>query len=121
MTNILIIAGILLAYVVFKQMTGPKVEHIDGEQLDGYLKDQTVKRQFVDVRTPSEFSSRKIKGFKNLPLQSLQQSAGELDQEIPVVLLCASGARSMQAAALLNKMGFKNIINVKGGISLYKG
>lgn len=121
MTNILIIVGVMLAYVVFKQLTGPKVEHVSGEQLDALLKDHETRRQFVDVRTPSEYASRKIKGFKNIPLQSLQQSAGSLDQEMPIVLLCASGSRSMQAAQILSKIGFKKIINVRGGISLYRG
>jgi len=121
MENIWVIAALLTAYVVFKKLTGPKVEQITGEQLDVLLKDQEVKRQFIDVRTPAEYSGRKIKGFKNMPLQSLSQSAGSLEQDSPVVLICASGSRSMQAAGQLNKMGFKQIINVRGGISSYRG
>ncbi len=121
MTNILIMVAVIVVYLLIQKFTAPKVEHISVDQLKVYLKDQTITRQFVDVRTPQEFSNRKIKGFKNYPLQSLAIQANSLNKETPVVLMCASGMRSMKAASLLSKMGYKNILNVKGGISGYQG
>ena len=66
-----------------------------------------------------EFNSRKVKGFKNIPLDQLHKRMKEIDADMPVVLMCASGSRSMKAAKILNKNGYKIIVNVKGGISSY--
>ncbi len=120
MDTILYFIGALAAYALFSKLTAPKVENINGTQLDELLKDKTVKRQFIDVRTLDEFQSNKIKGFKNIPLQVLRRRASELKTELPLVLICASGSRSMRAARLLNKMGYKNLVNVKGGMNGYK-
>ena len=117
-----ILIAVTVAYVVFvlySKFTSPKVDAITGRDLDALIKDKQIKRQFVDVRTPNEFSGRKVKGFMNIPLDQLQRRASELNADQPVVLMCASGSRSLRAAKILSKSGFKNIINVKGGISSY--
>lgn len=108
-----------LALVIFQKITGPKVTTVKGNQLDELIKDKSVKRQFVDVRNVDEFNSRKVKGFKNIPLSVISKRMKEIDPEIPVVLMCASGARSMKAAQILSKAGYKNLYNVRGGISSY--
>lgn len=110
-----------LVFLIFNKLTAPKVEHVSGKMLDQMIGDKTNKKQFIDVRTPGEFSSRKVKGFQNIPLDQLQKRIKEINAEIPVVLMCASGSRSMKAAKILSKNGFKNIVNVKGGISTYSG
>ncbi len=120
MTNIIIFGAAIVAYFVFKKLTEPKVDKINGETLNQMLKDKTVKRQFVDVRTPSEFKANNIKGFRNIPLQSLASRAKELDKEKPVVLMCASGSRSMQAARILKRLGVETIVNLSGGLSAYR-
>lgn len=96
-----------------------KVENIDGNQLIELLGDKASNYQFVDVRTPGEFNSGRIKEFINIPLQVLENSLSELDKEIPVVLICASGSRSVFAARLLKSAGFSSILNVRGGISIF--
>ncbi len=110
-----------LIFLIFNKLTAPKVEHVSGKMLDQMIGDKTNKKQFIDVRTPGEFSSRKVKGFQNIPLDQLQKRIKEINTEIPVVVMCASGSRSMKAAKILSKNGFKNIVNVKGGISTYSG
>ena len=119
-----ILLAVTVAYLVllvFNKLTAPKVEHVSGKLLDQMIGDKSNKKQFIDVRTPGEFSSRKVKGFQNIPLDQLQKRIKEINAEIPVVLMCASGSRSMKAAKILSKNGFKNIANVKGGISTYSG
>lgn len=111
-------AGYILL-VLINKITAPKVDHVSGRDLDGLIKDKQAKRQFIDVRTASEFSERKVKGFTNIPLDQLGRRVKELSPDKPVVVMCASGSRSMRAARILNKNGFKQIINVKGGIATY--
>jgi len=97
------------------------IENIDSTTLNQLLGDSDAKRQFIDVRTPEEYYSRNIKAFKNIPLQSLEQRVSELDKNTPVVVICASGGRSMSAANFLKGQGFSQILNVRGGMSMYRG
>lgn len=117
-----ILLAVVVAYLLFfvyNKLTAPKVEHVSGNMLDQMVSDKSNKKQFIDVRTPSEFSSRKVKGFQNIPLDQLQKRIKEIDATMPVVVMCASGSRSMKAAKILSKNGIKNIVNVRGGISTY--
>lgn len=120
MTNIIIFGVAIVAYFAFKKLTEPKVDKINSETLNQMLKDKSIKRQFIDVRTQSEFKTNNVKGFRNIPLQSLASRAKELDKEKPVVLMCASGHRSMQAAKILKRLGVETIVNLSGGLSAYR-
>ncbi|HEY8658035.1 MAG TPA: rhodanese-like domain-containing protein [Hanamia sp.] len=60
----------------------------------------------VDVRTPGEFMGGNVKGSINIPLQQIQQRLDEIKQmPQPVILCCASGARSEQATRFLKSNG----------------
>ena len=52
----------------------------------------------------------------NIPLDALASRLGELPKNRPIVLYCASGARATQAAAILARSGFKDVVNA-GGIA----
>ena len=65
----------------------------------------------VDVRSAGEFSAGSLPGSVNIPLGELSKRAGELNKEKPVILCCASGARSGAGAGILEKMGFKTVVN----------
>lgn len=110
------IIGIVVLFIIFRKLTEPKVEHINMDQLNGMLKEKGVKRQYIDVRTSGEFNGHKVKGFKNMPLQTLRNKLDQLSKEEPIVLICASGTRSMSAARVLKKAGYNSLINVKGGL-----
>ena len=77
--------------------------------------------QLIDVRTPGEYKSYHAPGFKNISLNELSKRHSEINKNQMVVLMCASGNRSMQAASLLSKLDFTSIANFKGGISQFKG
>lgn len=60
----------------------------------------------VDVRTPMEFYSGSVAGSINIPLNELHLRLDEIKQlQAPLVLCCASGGRSGQAAAFLKNQG----------------
>ena len=67
--------------------------------------------QVVDVRTPEEFAQAHADGSRNIPLDQLQSRAAELDRARPVVVCCASGARSSMARSLLVRAGFPDVHN----------
>lgn len=64
----------------------------------------------IDVRTPGEFKSGHVRGAKNIPLQEIQRRKKEILQlNKPVIVCCASGARSGQANAMLKGMGVDSL------------
>lgn len=65
----------------------------------------------VDVRTPAEFLAGSSAGSVNIPLAELERSLARLDPSKPVVVCCASGARSAAARAILKGHGFKEVVN----------
>lgn len=80
----------------------------------------TVGAFLIDVRTPSEYRNGHIEGSVNFPLDRIMDVADAIgDKDTPIFVYCHSGARSAQATALLNRMGYKNVRNI-GGIVNYK-
>jgi rhodanese-related sulfurtransferase len=72
----------------------------------------------LDVREPDENAEFNIGGTL-LPLgqiTSFQTDVIDDWKEETVYVYCRSGKRSMQACMFLEQAGFKNIINVEGGI-----
>ena len=75
----------------------------------------------LDVRTPDEYRQGHIPGSKNVPLQSIDKVADMIEgKATPIFVHCLRGARSRQAAAVLQQMGYSNVKNI-GGISAYTG
>lgn len=67
--------------------------------------------QIVDVRTPQEFAQGHARSSRNIPLNELAVRASELERSKPVVVCCASGARSSMAKSLLERAGFPSVHN----------
>jgi len=62
----------------------------------------TNKKTIIDVRTHGEFMGGNVKGSINIPLQEIQQRIHEIKKMAPpIILCCASGARSGQATQFL--------------------
>jgi len=67
----------------------------------------------IDVRSAGEFSSGHIAGARNIPLEALgQRIQGAVpDRNAAILVYCRSGMRSGQARALLQNMGYQQVIN----------
>ena len=74
--------------------------------------------RIVDVRGMDEFTGLlgHIRGAELIPLEQLVARAAELKGGPPVVTVCRSGARSAQAAVLLQKAGIRDVANLAGGM-----
>lgn len=71
--------------------------------------------KIIDVRTPAEFKDGAYPGAVNMPLALLPLKLKELEpRTAPIVLYCASGARSGQGMRLLKQNGFTDVINAGG-------
>jgi len=74
----------------------------------------------IDVREPWEYSNGYAKGAKNIPLSQLSQRFNEIPADRDILLICQSGSRSRQAAALLQQRNIPHVTNVTGGTSIWK-
>ena len=62
--------------------------------------------KIIDVRTIAEYQEGHVPGSINIPLSEIQSRVNELkEMDGELVLCCASGNRSGQAAAYLNSIG----------------
>ncbi len=80
--------------------------------------DAGEKINLLDVREPHENAAFNI-GGQLMPLgliQSLQIDEIEHLKDETVYIYCRSGNRSGQACLMLEPCGFKNVINVTGGM-----
>ena len=75
----------------------------------------------IDVCEPAEFAAGHAVGARNIPLSTLEGAkALPTNKALPVVLLCASGARASRAAAQLRKAGFEKAVAVSGGLPAWR-
>lgn len=80
--------------------------------------DAGEKINLVDVREPHEHAEFNI-GGQLVPLgkvQTMQVDELEDMKDDTVYVYCRSGNRSGQACLILETMGFKNVVNVAGGM-----
>ncbi len=85
-------------------------EVIDGiEQLDpaAAAARMAAGAVMVDVREPEERAQARIPGTLFVPLRLLPSRLGELPKDKPLILQCAAGMRSHQAAKFLSNQGFE--------------
>ena len=104
----------------------PQISVLDLYQL---LCDQPEAVQVVDVRRPAEWEAGRIEQATLRPLDKLPTPAAKngapevlagLDARRPIAVHCKSGYRSSIACSLLDRAGFKNIINVVGGFDAWQ-
>ncbi len=73
----------------------------------------------IDVREPYEYDISRIQGAKLIPLGTLMDHVNELDSSKEYIIHCRSGARSAKAIQQLQKLGFRKLKNLAGGINAY--
>jgi molybdopterin/thiamine biosynthesis adenylyltransferase/rhodanese-related sulfurtransferase/molybdopterin converting factor small subunit len=78
--------------------------------------DRGDKLKIVDVREPNEYQINRIAGSLLMPLGDVPKRYNELDPEEEIVVHCKMGGRSAKAADFLRSVGFKRVLNLKGGI-----
>lgn len=76
---------------------------------------------FINVCTPAEYKEKHIAGVRNIPLDTLEQHANELNNKSTVYIHCRSGNRGRQAIEKLEKLGVTaELVNVEGGLMAWQ-
>ena len=96
----------------FGRMTAPSARAFLAEHPEALV---------LDVRNPDEWDGPlgHIEGARLLPLPELSARMAELEawKEKPILLVCRSGSRSGRAGDLLRVAGYRQLINLEGGMN----
>lgn len=97
------------------------MEEITVQEFKEKIADEDSNVLLLDVREPFEQYQSKIK-YENstlIPVDQLQSRLDEIEshKDKEIVCMCRSGSRSANACELLEKEGFSNVKNLKGGIN----
>lgn len=83
----------------------------------------TQQQRFIlDVREPSEYAAAHIDGVPLVPLGELAGRVEELQQhkDEMILIICRGGVRSAKACLILERAGFKDPVNIAGGMTAWK-
>lgn len=86
---------------------------------------QLINRQravVVDIRAPEEFAAGHVGGARNVPLEQLEAKLpGTVkNKSLPLLIVCASGARAQRAVATARKLGYEQAQALAGGLKSWK-
>lgn len=72
----------------------------------------------IDVRSRREFSEEHLNGAINIPLPEIKRNIGRYvkNKNKKILVYCEYGGRSAKAVEILNKLGYINAYNLKGGL-----
>jgi metal-sulfur cluster biosynthetic enzyme/rhodanese-related sulfurtransferase len=86
------------------------------------LYERTPELLVLDVRTEAEFARGHIPRAKLVPVDELEDRLRELpDRDVPVLVTCAAGGRSLTACQTLAQHGYTRLYNLVGGMHAWAG
>lgn len=75
----------------------------------------------IDIREDHERIGGFASGSRHLPMSAgFAESARSLSPSLPLLLICASGTRSLHAALAFREAGFAAAVSVAGGLSAWR-
>ncbi len=82
------------------------------------LRDYLEQKQplLLDVREPWEFDICRLQDSELVPMGRIPTWAEDADKDRPTVVICHHGIRSRQVAMYLENLGFREVINLAGGV-----
>lgn len=102
------------------------VSGVKAQQVDVPVFQQSIGKrgaQVFDVRTAGEFNTGHLHNALQADYTKKQEFVERvqyLDKQQPIYVYCLSGGRSTAAAKWMRENGFKEVIELKGGINAWK-
>jgi hydroxyacylglutathione hydrolase len=94
------------------------IAQVTADELSARMKSRQI--QVLDVRREPEWDAGHIEDAVWWPLDNFKVSPPEIDHDAAIAVHCKGGYRSMIASSLLQRAGFKNVINVIGGFDAWQ-
>jgi rhodanese-related sulfurtransferase len=82
------------------------------------LRQQHADIIILDVRNPDEYAICNLNGVL-IPMAELATRYKELNPEKQIIIHCHAGGRSKRATEFLLQQGFKQVYNLRGGITAW--
>lgn len=110
---------------MFFATTMAMAKYISMDIDESIIKDQNI--QIVDIRTPNEWQYGVLKGAILVNLTDnngnynenfVKDIAKNIDPNKKIAIICRSGNRSQTASEILVDNGYKDVINLSGGMLL---
>jgi rhodanese-related sulfurtransferase len=116
---------ILIAVSSGAMLAWPLIRGTAGGSLTAQGAVQLINREravMIDVRDATEYAAGHATGARNVPLDQLEQKLpGTVkNKSLPVLLMCATGARAQRALATAKKLGYEQAQVVGGGLKSWK-
>ena len=76
----------------------------------------------IDVSENEEFAAGHVGGAKNVPFNELEDKLPQAakNKTLPLILVCATGARANRAVAVAKKLGYDHAQALGGGLKAWK-
>jgi rhodanese-related sulfurtransferase len=115
--SVALASGAMLLWPALKGATGGGVSTAQAVQLIN--RERAV---VVDVCETEEFAAGHVGGAKNVPVGQLEQRLPEVvkNKTVPLILVCASGARANRALGVAKKLGYEKAQVLAGGMKSWK-
>lgn len=97
---------------------GASLRQISPHEAEQLLREQGA--YLLDVRGADEYHDRHIPGAHLIPMGRVLNCLSQLPRDLLLIVQCGSGVRSQVVASLLQRRGFANVSNLKGGIEAWK-
>jgi len=80
------------------------------------------KAVLIDVCGTDEYTECHVGGAKNVPVNDLEARLPAVvkNKAVPVIMVCASGARATRAAIMARRMGYENVQVLAGGTKAWQ-
>ena len=98
----------------------PAFKELDTPHAMAFAREQGA--TIVDVREPHEFVGElgHIEGAESIPAGEIAQAALDWSFDTPLLVVCRSGRRSRGICDQLINRGFRNVVNLRGGMVDYR-
>ena len=102
------------------QATRARIREVDTETADELRKRPGT--LVVDIREPDEYEQGTVPGSLHIVRGHLESNIeGRVpNRETPILLMCASGTRTVFAAETLGQLGYTDVVSIKGGFNRWK-
>jgi rhodanese-related sulfurtransferase len=114
-----IVSGLLLVWPMVGKLMRPGREVGPAEAVTLINRRDAV---VLDVRDAAEYKSGHITNARNVPEAELDSRSKELDKvkAKPIIVSCGRGNRSAAIAAKLRKLGFAEVVSLRGGLAAWQ-
>ncbi len=110
-------SGSMLMWPLLKNASGGSLTPAGAVQLIN-----REKAVVIDVCESEEFAAGHVGGAKNIPLNQLEERLPTTvkNKALPLVLVCATGARANRAVGIAKKLGYENVQAMAGGLKAWR-